>query len=141
MITINTRGCRHGYPHVCPRGEESSEKTNHWLNPTFNSQRGFKPGCLTQWLISLPTIYLNIHLFVSMNRLRGDIHVPGMAGSTGWLAGYFYFFHLGRPESTTETHLKRSLALLILRYGEGIWIFIFSAHCILVENALLILRL
>lgn len=42
MITINTRGCRHGYPHVCPWGEESSEKTNHWLNPTFNSQKGIQ---------------------------------------------------------------------------------------------------
>lgn len=42
MITINTRGYRHGYPHVCPRGEESSEKINHWLNPTFGSQKGIQ---------------------------------------------------------------------------------------------------
>ena len=93
MITIKTRGCRHGYPHVCPRGEGGSEKTNHWLNPAFGCQKGLQARLPDS---SVPShypwsVYLNIHVFVSMNCLWGDIHVPGMAGSIVWLAIFISF--------------------------------------------------
>lgn len=93
MMTINTQGCRHGYPHVCPRGEGGSEKMNHWLNPAFGCQTGLQAR-LPDSSVPSPypwSVYLNIHVFGFMNRLWGDIHVPGTAGSIVWLAIFISF--------------------------------------------------
>lgn len=90
--------------------------------------RGFEPGCLTP-LSHISTSNLSVlkcihsHLWSTFVEWQPQIR-------TCWvdcLAGYFYFFHLGRTESKIERHLQRSLAILILQLRDGrVWGFIFK---------------
>lgn len=84
MISLNTLGCRYGYPHVCCMRIRGSEKTNHWPDHTSGSRKGIRAKLLKSNIPSFYpwSIYLKIHSFISM-------------ASTGWVTT-MYLVELGQ---------------------------------------------
>ena len=91
IITITPKDVGMAIPMFAHEEKEAQERQITGWIPHLATRRGFKPGCLTP-VPHLPAHDLSILPFICFHdRLWGDSHVPGMAGSIGWLAIFLSF--------------------------------------------------